>query len=248
MHVGTKLERLTHAKRVDLLGRCRAARALVLSDAESFDEASRVLEYAGQLIDGKVKFGLGHYEDAVVALALESGRHEDGHVRRLFAVIREARNKAVHEGAWARHLASRLVDLLLIIEEELVRRLHHVEDLMVRSPLVAEQWHLLCHVRKMMLESSFSYLPTYTEQGKWVLISDFELMHFLSARVTEKDADSTSVSEAIDSGELKAIEPEVCVQGALVHDVFERIDNCPMLVFDSDGGHLVGILTAFDLL
>src|ERR1019366_6600678 len=124
---GTKEFELTPEQCVDLLGKCREARALVLSDSESFDDACRCLEYVGQVVHEGVRNGLGAYEKGIIWLGLYSGHPED-EIARLFEVIREARNKAVHDGAWARHLSSRLVDLLLITEEALVKDLTKVGD------------------------------------------------------------------------------------------------------------------------
>ena len=245
---GTKEFELTIVQCVDLLGKCREARALVLSDSESFDAACRSLEYVGQVVHEAVGNGLGAYEKGIIWLALSSGHPED-EIARLFRVIREARNKAVHDGAWARHLSSRLIDLLLIIEEALVKDLTEVRDLMVRNPVVAKHWHLLSHVRKTMLENSFSYLPAAKENGEWVLISDHELMRLIRRRGGGTKPISQMVSSALGRGDLNSQEPEMCVQGELIRDVFERVDSRPMLVFGGpDDKHLVGILTAFDLL
>src|SRR5205085_6871383 len=136
---------------VDFLYRLRAARALILRDSESFGEASTVLEHIGQVVGCKIGIGLKDYEAPIIALAKEADPVEEDAVRRLFNVVREARNKSIHDGAYARHLNSRLVDLLLILEEATMTTMDRVEDLMVRNPVSAEPWHLVSHVRKMML-------------------------------------------------------------------------------------------------
>lgn len=106
---------------VDCLGRLRDARALILRDAESFYEAATGLERVGQVLSGRIRNGLAGYEEDLLELATTTGRHEPAETARLFNVVREARNMAVHEGAWARHLSTRLVDLLMILEEAISR-------------------------------------------------------------------------------------------------------------------------------
>src|SRR5436190_8510800 len=127
---------LTNSQRVDFLGRIRASRALVLQDSESFREASTVLEHIGQVVGGKIGSGLKDYQAAIVSLANHAGEpKEQEEIKRSFNVVREARNKAVHDGAYARHLNSRLIDLLLLLEEGIVMNMDRVEDLMVRTPV-----------------------------------------------------------------------------------------------------------------
>src|ERR1019366_6386252 len=176
-----EFKELSRDQRVELLRGCRSARALVLRDSESFDAACRFLEYAGQVAKRAVGNGLGSYEEAIIWLALDpdlegsdQATQRDG-IRRLFTVIREARNNAIHDGAWARHLSSRLIELLLAMEETLVKPLPTVGDLMVRDPVTVEGWQLLHHARRMMLENAFSYLPTCNDQREWALISDHDL-------------------------------------------------------------------------
>jgi hypothetical protein len=53
-------------------------------------------------------------------LAKQANQQDEESNRRLFNVVREARNKAVHDGAYARHLNGRLVDLLLLLEEAIM--------------------------------------------------------------------------------------------------------------------------------
>lgn len=58
-------------------------------------------------------------------------------------MVREARNDAVDTDAFASHLSTRLIDLILILEEAILSQMLKVEDLMVRNPVVAEPWQLL---------------------------------------------------------------------------------------------------------
>src|ERR1035441_1611646 len=118
----------------------------------------------------------------------------------------------MHEGAYARHLASHAVKLALILEDALCNgsdkdgsnksletpfpklapegALMKIGELMVPNPICAEIWHPLSFIRQTMLESSFSYLPVQTTaDGKsaWKLVSDLELARYLkTARNAEE--------------------------------------------------------------
>ncbi len=116
----------------DCLGRLRDARALVLRDAESFHGAAMALERVGQLLCGQVRNGLGAYGGELLELARTAEGIEPPEVARLFDIVRDARNMAVHEGAWARHLNSRLVDLFLILEQAIMDKMQCAQDIMVR--------------------------------------------------------------------------------------------------------------------
>ena len=86
-----------------------------MRDSESFTEASTVLEHIGQVVGGKLGIGLKDHEAVLMGLVRDTDEASEESARRLFNVVREARNKAVHDGSYARHLNSRLVDLLLLL-------------------------------------------------------------------------------------------------------------------------------------
>jgi CBS domain-containing protein len=248
---------LTNSQRVDFLGRIRAARALILRDSESFREASTVLEHIGQVVGGKIGSGLKDYQDAIVGLTNHAGEpKEQEEIKRLFNVVREARNKAVHDGAYARHLNSRLIDLLLLLEEGIVMNMDRVEDLMVRTPVFAESWHLVSHVRKMMLSNSFSWIPIYQENdasGKWVLLEDVSLMKWIrseSQKSKQKARLALRVGDAISKHELAVKGAHRCRGDSLITEILNQMGERPTLVTEKIDGRerLVGILTAFDLL
>jgi hypothetical protein len=77
----------------------------------------------------------------------------------LYDQIREARNSAFHEGAFARHLTSHAVLISIILEAALMDGRNRIGDYMVRMPVCACMWHPLSFIRQTMLANSFSYLP-----------------------------------------------------------------------------------------
>jgi CBS domain-containing protein len=241
---------------VDFLGRLRDARALVLQDAESFHDASTVLEHIGQVCAGKIGNGLKSYETAIVDLATNGDNEKRESVRRLFNVVRVARNKAVHDGAFARHLSSRLVELILLLEESIMQTMDHVEDLMVRNPVTAEPWHLISHVRKAMLANSFSNIPVFLpdgDHGKWKLLTDTAIMRFIRIAPTsaeEKLRLAMSITHAIDQHALELTAAHCCPPDSLVSDLLPHINSHPVLITEKIHGQdrLLGIITAFDFL
>lgn len=259
---GIEIEKLRHS-----LTLLRDARALVLRDAESFHEASTVLEHIGQILCGEVKDGLSHYKDSLIQLALEEGHVTKDQVSRLFKVILNSRNSAVHDGAWARHVSVKLIDLLLILEGGVLNKMEAVnskneqptllvEDIMVRSPVIAEDWQMVAHVRREMLGNSFSNLPILWN-GVWHVITDNALMQFLRSSADYKECRSRRnklignvISSEVNSSAVKVLRAETCSDQAPISEAVGKLKAAPVVLVLHEGcqNHLVGILSAFDLL
>ena len=236
----------------DCLSRLRDARALVLRDAESFHQAAMALERVGQILCGKIRNGLGAYENELLELAKTAETMDPAEVDRLFAIVKEARNMAVHEGAWARHLSSRLVDFFIILEKAIMNKMTYAQDIMVRQPMVAEMWHLVAHVRQTMLANSFSSLPVLKD-GRWHCISDLMIMRFLHSAADAKDLKvrlSTQLEVAISAGGIVPSVASCYTLDSKLVDIVAEMQAGPALVIDCRSGsiRLVGILTPFDLL
>ena len=60
---------VSRAQYSELLANIRNALALMLRDAESFHEASTVLEHIGQVLAAQIRRGLGDYRDEILSLA-----------------------------------------------------------------------------------------------------------------------------------------------------------------------------------
>jgi CBS domain-containing protein len=254
----TTKEEIDRKKRAYCLGRLRDARALVLRDGEAFHEAAIALEQIGQVIGNEVRNGLGCYRDTLLDLAEKTGRHEKTGTARLFEAVKEARNMAVHEGAWARHLSSRLIDLFLILEEALMKS-QTAEDIMVRSPVIAETWHSVAQVRREMLANSFSCLPIFHD-GSWKIIPDSDIMKYLrrSSNFTKwgdiqsenKQRLSATIADAISEVALKPLEAKHCLPSSTIPELVNIMSHNPVLVIEVIGKvkRIVGIVTPFDLL
>src|SRR5438874_2586128 len=179
--------------------------------------------------------GLNDHEAAIVCLATQAEQTDEESVSRLFNVVREARNKAVHDGAYARHLNGRLVDLLLLLEEAIMTNMNRVEDLMVRNPVSAEPWHLVSHVRKMMLTNSFSCIPIFkskTGKDRWMLLRDVPLMQWIRNEPNKKkqrERLAMPVGEAIMNHELAVKGAICCLGGMSISDLLKRMNDDPTL-------------------
>jgi len=154
----------------------RDARAIALQDAEAFDEIVYVLERMGTFLRGEKKaFGnLGEFKNLINSEAGQSPLAEqipsewpDVHLRfsDLYELVRDGRNKAMHDGSFARHLTFRAIELSIVLEHALMKDSMRVKHFMVENPICAALWQPLSFIRQSMLKNSFSYLPVSVPQN-----------------------------------------------------------------------------------
>lgn len=243
----------------------RDARGSALRDAEAFQEILFVLERLGFAeTRGKVNGtpGLGTYKVALGRIASESPLYLDiprshsiwhSPFSELYDSVKDARNDALHQGAFARHLTNHAIQLALILEDALMSGLSRVSEYMVREPACASLWHPISFVRQQMLANSFSYLPVLlTTEGRqtWHLISDYAVAKYLRTAESNTQRNSflaKTMEESIASRLLETERAEYARADANVKDVIRIFKGKPLLVLD-EHSHLVGILTSFDLL
>jgi len=218
-----------------------------LRDSEAFHEASRALEHIGLVFSKKVSSGLAGYRGAIIELAGSYGAEANA----LFEVVREARNSAVHDGASARNGSVCLVELILLLEAAIVEKMTRAKHIMVRNPVIAETWHQVHQVRRTMLTNSFSALPVMvTSGGKevWMLVSDVDLVKYLSKATDKKAKDvlkTKTLDEAMRSGGF-GVRAECCSADTLLPEVVKIVGRFPVLV--TEGDRMLGLISAFDLL
>jgi hypothetical protein len=103
----------------------RQARATALRDAEAFEEIVFVLERMGSFLTGKIQ-ALGRYEAAISAVSLQSPLAAEipdhqpefhSEFKVLYNLVRQGRNDALHQGAFARYLTAHAVELSLVLED-----------------------------------------------------------------------------------------------------------------------------------
>ncbi|HEV7904539.1 MAG TPA: hypothetical protein VGO96_11915 [Pyrinomonadaceae bacterium] len=237
----------------------REARAVALRDAEGFGEIIFVLERLGSLLSDKI--GLGKKADSIIKQANESslaekipnewrGLHTP--FPTLYKLVQDARNTAMHEGAFARHLTTHAIELSIILEHALMKDIAQVCDFMVRNPVSASLWQPLSFIRQSMLINSFSYLPVLVGNVEpvWKLISDLEVARYLrSEDQSMRERLALSIEKAIvqPSG-INLQSPKVCDPEFPVAKLFAEWDGLPILIKTKSSNDLLGIVTAFDLL
>ncbi len=167
----------------------------------------------------------------------------------------QARNDALHQGTYARHLTSRAIEFSIVLEDALMNNLGTVAEFMVRDPLCCSLWQPLSLIRQQVLANSYSFLPVRVENGEWWLLSDRELARYLRVKAqTRKGRLAKSLKSALMVDErndkITFLSVETVCPTANVEEVAQKLQGVPVLV-TRDGGQttdLVGIVTAFDLL
>src|SRR5947209_98723 len=151
----------------------RDARQTAFKDAEGFQQILFALEKFGMFLSSKT-LDLGKYERDIGKIVSESPLSrdipEDWRALHfpfdvLYKLVREARNDALHQGAYARHLTNHAVQLSLLIEDALMSSAQQISDFMVHEVVTAKLWQPVSFARQQMLANSFSYLPIQTEEG-----------------------------------------------------------------------------------
>lgn len=238
----------------------RQARALAQQDAEAFHSLLFAFEQLGSVLHRR-NATLYKYTSAIEKFAAQSPLAEE--VPRtwrsfhtpfsiLYDLLTDGRNKALHQGAYARHLAAHAIELSLVLEDAMNARLSATAgDYMVREPVCAAMWHPLSFVRRSMLLNSFSYLPLLDDRDsepKWTLLSDLGVASYLRQ---DKDNDtrlSHTVEVALKSSKLALLSVQTVRTSTSIKEILGRNDPHPVLVLSDDEQYLLGILTPFDLL
>lgn len=245
---------LSQSERRHYLAEFRAARASVLADAEAFHEVLTAVERLGLRLSSKSN-GLASIKKFVATIAEAAGsawERQDGQnvsrFDRIFEIVRSSRNDAMHQGAAARHLSDKCVELATMIEDGLMTTLRRVEDFMIRSPVQAYLFETLASIRRKMLVNSFSYLPVRSGNG-WHLLSDAALANYLldsRSGGERKVRLGQQLDEALKSDKLRLLSARACGPESAIESLLPQLDAHPLLVLEHE--QLVGIVTPFDLL
>ncbi len=240
-----------------------AARDAAFRDAERFYELLFTIEKLGQFLNGKVGT-LASYKRAIGDLASRSWlAYEIPNSCRcwhtpfddLYELVRVARNEALHQGAYARHLTDHAVRLSLILEDALMAGRQTASDFMVRDPVVIYGWQPVSFAREQMLTHGFSFLPIMVSEGgvsEWCLLSEYAVTKYLRLSkdpVERKNRLATRIQEAVSTKDLELVPAPMCLPDTPVEDVVSMLDGKPVLVVEqSKLDTLIGIITAFDLM
>jgi hypothetical protein len=234
------------------------ARESALKDAEAFEGVIYVIERMGSFCLGKVA-SLGEYESEVkkvaelspLALDIPSQwRNVHTPFSLLYKMVKDARNDALHIGAFARHLTIHAIELALILEDALrmYEENKYISDYMVRDPICAQLWQPVSFVRQVMLTNSFSYLPVQNTAGQWCLVSDLQVAKYLQGH-SNNERKRRLATPLQGAGEIALLPAKCLSDKEPIHSALADFDGKPILVFRNNAEtEIVGILTAFDLL
>ncbi len=233
--------------------RLREARYAALADAEGFAQLCFAFELLGSRLRGE-KLGLGKYKEQLKWLAkntLNADRFDA-----LFRRVLDARNDAMHTGAYARNAAHGAVQLSLMLEEGLMSKSTlTVADYMVTTPVCVEDWHTVGYVRQLMLANSFSYLPIFWN-SKWHLISDMAMAAMLQqlSNTARNTLATVRISEVLDcaNSQLKLQLATTVKSDSLVETLLGSGHPGLWLVVNTEEGReldqLIGVLSPFELM
>jgi hypothetical protein len=242
----------------------RQARAAALRDAEDFRDILYAVERLGSMLPHE-RDNLGGYEESICALAARSPLAESlprawpafhSPFPLLYTLVRRARNSAMHQGVYARHLTSHAMELCLVLENALEQRLEPIAaDFMVRDPVAAALWQPVSFVRHTMLLNSFSFLPVEVQRSDvppgWYLLSDLEVARYLRGGEVgdlSKRRLGESVEAAVQNG-LVLYPAKTVPASTPIAALVKEVEPRPLLVVSNlEEARLVGILTPFDLL
>lgn len=254
---------LSEPERIHFFNELRYARQQVLRDAEAVDSVIFAVEKLGRFVSGR-QAGLAKYRPSLSKVAEASTFHHElpNHLpqfhipfNRLFDSLIECRNDAMHQGVYARTLATHAVQLALILEDALLTKVMKISDLMVRNPVCAETWQPLSFIRQTMLTESFSHLPVFWNK-QWWLISDAALANYLRRGGTNLSRDqklARRLLDVLEQKELQPTTPKFVRPTKSLSEVAGEDLTVPALVVDGtmdEAGRerLWGIVTAYDLL
>ena len=239
----------------------REARAAALKDAEGFRTLVHALERLGAFLTGRIA-SLGEYRAEILALLEASALEPDAPLRELalhsdsatlYDLIKEERNAALHEGAYARHLTAHLTRLAVTIEHALTVDMARISDFTIQQPVTAQAWQPISFVRQTMLANSFSYLPirlSNSPNGWWYVVSDYSVALFLRASSTKteyRNRLSMAIGAAIEQGGIPRQKGFICKPDEGVSQALAASNGMPILVV-RETEELLGIATPFDLL
>jgi CBS domain-containing protein len=239
----------------------RHARALVLRDAEAFDEIIFVVERMGMFLDPRVGTLKG-FQRKIESEAHRSplasevpGKQPQLHIpfKELYDLVEDGRNWAMHQGAVARHLTGHATKLAIVLEDALMHGYDMVRDFMVQNPVCAELWQPLSLIRQTMLENYFSFLPVNCgpeAAPAWKLVSDLDVARYLRAGRARNLRLVDTLLHAQECGGIKLRVHNCCKPEDSASTALKDSEELPILVTDTGkaAGRLLGIVTTFDLL
>jgi hypothetical protein len=239
----------------------RDAREAAQKDAEDFDQIIHSVELLGSFLFGRVD-SLSGYQNLICNEARNSPLADDVPtqcpefhvpVERLYELVKDARDDAMHQGAFARRLTEHSIQLSLILEDALRKghKMSTVGEYMSRKPIFAELWQPISFLRQIMLENAFSYLPVKMEGGCY-LVADLDIASYLGRATSKTDRKRRLATRLLDALSEKLVYARRCTAETSVEQALKAFDedHRPLLIWraESDPPEIIGILSPSDLL
>jgi hypothetical protein len=258
------MPKMTREPAIAFANQLRSARLAALGDAEAFDGIIHVVERIGSYLSKERLGDLGKdgnlykYTKEIVDLSANSSMAMEPPDQfrvlltpfgRLYELVRVARNDALHQGAFARHLTGHAIELAIVLEDALSNYLDPVvTDFMVRNPVCAELWQPVGFIRQQMLAYSYSYLPVFADD-EWHVVSDVEIARFLGPD-RKGDARRKGLASTLREASIPLINATFVDERTSLDEALERLSRSPVLLVKhpAEPRALLGMLTAFDLL
>jgi hypothetical protein len=239
------------------LNELRNARSIALANAEGFSEVCQTIERLGKFLVGKQLNGLGKYYSELRKLATGNSSDVKDEFYVIFHRLKNARNDAVHEGAFARNATLLCVEFCDLLESGLMRNMDSVDQFIISSPVLAKLFYSIGEIRRSMLIHGFSYLPVKLLDGvTWKLVADYKIAAHLRNPSTVKDAFlSSSLSLIFDHDNNFLIDPVCVFDGdAKISSLVDKFNGRPILLLKKihinghDENELMGIVSPSDLM
>lgn len=257
---------LALAEAVYYRDKLREARYAAQRTAEDFREICYAIEELGRRLSGR-HGGLGEYRKHIRWFAERTPTTSSLVMRfpsfftsfdSLYESILQARNDAMHTGAFARHAASRGIELCIALEEAIMSERRdpriQVKDHMVKQAVTVSEWHPVGVARQLMLMHSFSFLPVNLG-GEWKLVSERSIVDYLYDRPNRNERLAMSIADAVrdgllELGQARSIDPEWTIDQVLARQRESPLTNefTLWLVVDGEQRQLVGVLSPFELM
>lgn len=239
------------------LSELRNARSLALANAEGFFEVCQTIERLGKFLVGKQLNGLSGYYCEFRKLAIGNSSDVKDAFYVIFHRLKNARNDAVHEGAFARNATLLCVEFCDLLESGLMRNMDSVDQYIISSPILAKLFYSIGEIRRLMLIHGFSYLPVKLSDGfTWKLVADYKIAAYLRNSSAVRDTFlSTHLCSVIDDDKSFLIDPICVFDGdTKISTLMDKFDGRPILLLEKIninnhfGHELRGIISPSDLM
>jgi hypothetical protein len=233
----------------------KIARLGALADAEGWMPLVLAFERLGKFLVNDRKANLGRARNEIISLGRDGlARCQEGiwgniPVEILVNLVVDGRNEEFHGGSAARRFTSHCLELGILLEDGLKFFLApmKLKYVMTPNPACAELDLPLYCARRLMLENSFTWLPV-KHDASWFGISDHAIVSYANQCAPHYGKTIRAAIEGPAESRLALVDLKTFDGETEIDAVISALKNCPVLVSGNVSDHVIGIVTAFDLL